>query len=423
VSHSIRIAHTKRRFVAAAFIAAAVVLALSAPVRAEDLKDRWYFGGNLAFLSTTDDIRSNAAILIGPLGDDGIPFTGDPNENQGCGGLNYCDPRPDNLLGRETTIEETFKVDFTAGYGLTSWLSPQLDASYYKGDVGPVDTYVRQATPRADVLGALSSVRVSSEVFPVQGGQLTQIPVSLTGIVRFRKDSPLNPYIGVGAGVIFAEMDGFEDVDALNDRLGKMRIREARNEFNEIIQTFSDRGVNPFIYPVSVNVQDAFEWHLTGGAEYFINDRFSLVFDARYTFADQDVRIDLAGEDQVNLNIWSEGLFREDGSQQMFSNGGDQANPTCGDLPLAWAIVSTQCNVVGGVLQNPSSTITCNPGDVIDFDGNGTVDRCYNKNIFTPATSPSGVQGFTEPAGKVVVQGGQINLTAFSVAIGARFHF
>src|SRR5262249_10337033 len=106
-------------------------IALTPPAHAEDLKGKWYFGGNLSFLSTTDSIRSNAGIIIGSLGDDGIPFTGDPNEDEGCVAFSnsnrpFCDPRPDDLLAREASVEETFKYDLTAGFGVTSWLNLQL---------------------------------------------------------------------------------------------------------------------------------------------------------------------------------------------------------------------------------------------------------------------------------------------------------
>jgi outer membrane protein with beta-barrel domain len=407
-----------------------LLLAVTGPARAEDLKSRWYFGGNLSFLSTTDDIRSNAGIIIGPFGDDGIPFTGDPNEEQGCTGAAthvFCDPRPDDLLARADSVEETFKYDLTAGYGLTSWLSLQLDASYFRGDVGPVDVFLRDSIPAASTSDptALNTVRRNEFVIPTQAGRLTEIPVSLTGIVRFRKDSPLNPYIGLGGGMIFSQMDRSPDVDRLNIRLTKMRIQDIRNELDDSIVTSSVGNLTadgrvPFTYPLAVNVQDAFEWHLIGGAEYFFNDRFSVVFDARYAFVDKAINLDMRGQDQINLAIFSEGLFRSNGSTKIFNSTGQAPNPLCSDSPNAPIKGASQ----NGCPVNPPAAqrVTCDPGAVGDFDGDGNQggtggpDFCYNAQIYTGT-------GLDGPRGYVVVQGGKIDLSGFSVAVGMRFHF
>src|SRR5262249_20192393 len=125
-------------------------LAVPLPAHAEDLEGRWYAGGHLSFLSTTDGIRSNAEIILGPFGDDGVPFTGDPNEQLNCSlSVTFCDPRPNDLLGRESSIEETFAYDLTAGFGFTKRLSLQLDAAYFKGDVGPVQVFLSDHFPVA----------------------------------------------------------------------------------------------------------------------------------------------------------------------------------------------------------------------------------------------------------------------------------
>lgn len=419
------------RPLALGLVTALVGLSLWAPVQAEDLKGKYYLGGNLSFLSTTDDIRSNSAIIFShQFGDDGIPFTGDPNELQGCSRTGtpsftndpFCDPRPDDLLARETAIEETFKLDLTGGFGLTSWLSLQVDASYFKADVGPIDVFLRDAFPvSSNPLNptALTTLRDRETVIPVQAGKITEIPVSLTGVVRFRKDSPLNPYIGVGAGMIFAEMDVGEDVASLNSRLASMRVRFVGNERGNDIpglrgtQPQSADGRVPFTYPVSVKVEDAFEWHLIGGAEYFLNDRISLVFDARYSFADQNLLIEMAGEDQVNLIIYPEPMFRQDGSLKVFNARAEAPNTLCSEAGPN-AIGCAGAGPFARVNPHSNQRFTC--PTVGDFDDDGRVDQCYNILNASP-------RGVTQPSGMVVVQGGKIDLTGFAVAIGARFHF
>lgn len=407
-----------------------VAAALTTSASAEDLRQRWYFGGNISFLSTTDDIRSNAAIIFtNNFGDDGIPFTGDPNELQGCGGTGqsfsndpFCDPRPDDLLARDNTIEETFRLDLTAGYGLTSHVSLQLDASYFKGDVGPMDAFTRETFPSADPIDPSRLVRFRDREkdLPLRVGEITEIPVSLTGIVRFRKDSPMNPYIGIGAGIIFTEMDIDPEVGALNNRLAALRIVDVGNENGRSITKPSDAalaaaGNIPFRWPATVEVKDAFEWHVVSGAEYFFNDRFSMVFDARYTFADQEVVIDLGGEDQVDLISFSEELFRSDGSVQIYNPLGQAPNTLCSQAgPTADGCDPNSAGFNGRVRPTGTSANCPTQGD---FDKNGQIDRCYGLN---PGPSQSGQRA---PRQVFVVQGGKIDLTGFSVAVGARFHF
>ncbi|HEY3176181.1 MAG TPA: outer membrane beta-barrel protein [Candidatus Polarisedimenticolia bacterium] len=403
--------------------------ALTAPAQAEDLRGRWYFGGHLGFLSTTDSIRSNADIIIGPVGDDGIPFTGDLNEEQGCVGAlstnTYCDPRPDDLLSRETTIEETVRAELDAGFGITSWLTFQLDASYFRGDVGPVDTFLRDHFPVSSgaTAGVLDRFDDRERIIPVQAGTITEIPISLTGIVRFRKDSPLNPYVGVGLGMVFANIERSNDVDELNNRIASMRIRGIRDEFNEPIgNPPSSQTVNgriPFQNALRVDVKDSFEWHLVAGAEYFFNDKLSLVFDARYVFADQYLELDLGGEDQINLLIFSEKLFRPDGSVQIFSYKGEAPNTLCADTGKPDGMGGTMyvgagCNNQPNGFVNPGISNCPTSGD---FDGDGQTDRCYGQNV---GESPSGIR---DPRGDVIVQGGRISLTGFAIATGLRFHF
>jgi opacity protein-like surface antigen len=411
-------------------------LLTTSSARAEDLKGKWYLGGNISFLSTFDDIRSNSNVIIGNFGDDGIPFTGDPNEDQGCldqsveSNSPFCDPRPDDLLSRESAIEETFRFEVTAGYGMTSWLSLQFDASYFEGDVGPIDTFVRQPFLGSNLPNNPPGfVGLEERTIPIQAGTITEIPVSLSGVIRFRKDSPLNPYVMIGAGMLFAEMDVSGDVGDLNARLDAARIRFARNEYNETLTPPEFQGENvdgtvPLLWPVNVNVEDAFEWHLGAGAEYFFNERFSMIFDARYMFANQSVNITLGGEDQVDYIIYSENYFRNDGSLKFFVNTAEAPNTACSDAVSRNADGSIAVDPNGIALDfgkgcsprgddAPGARVDCDStaagGSPGDFDNSGSIafdpDVCYKKNLYQADGA-----GADRPDGIFVVQGGKIDL-------------
>jgi len=434
--------HRRRKLIGGCAAVLAILCGASTLAQAEDVKGKWYFGGNISFLSTTDYIRSNAAIFIGDPGDDGIPFTGDPNEAPGCtaggsqgAGSVWCDPRPDDQLGREGTIEETFRLEVSAGFGLTSWLSLQLDASYFTGDVGPVDFFVRDAFPvDTDGIPPITLTRFADrEVTTViTAGEITEIPVSLSAIARFRKDSPLNPYVGIGLGRIFTDAETASDVDDLNARLSALRIKGIQNEVGGNLVDPADQplgveGRIPMSFPLTYDVEDAWEWHVSAGLEWFQSERFSLIFDAKYMFADSEVRLDLNGEDQVDFTIFSEKLFRPDGSLQSFSSDpSDAFNTPCsaaGRGPLGE--YAGGCHPDDNPLPNarvdpdhPRTGRMCPAVGDFDWDGHSD-DHCYNKQT----VAPSPIRQTRDPSGIAVIQGGSIDLTGLSVAIGVRWHF
>ena len=152
-------------------VAAALTLAFCAEVEAAG---RWYFQGGVSYSSTSDEIGSNAAIIYTQqFGDDGIPFTGDPNERTTCA-LNrgylypeqdpFCDPRPDDLLARAPSIEDTFGLSVAAGFLVTPRFAIQLDAGWVEADAADLrdtadrwDTYLSPPTPGVDGLPAIAS--------------------------------------------------------------------------------------------------------------------------------------------------------------------------------------------------------------------------------------------------------------------------
>jgi hypothetical protein len=145
-------------------------------------------------------------------------------------------------------------------------------------------------------------------------------------------------------------------------------------------------------------------------------------------FADQSIEIGLAGEDQVNFLIFSENLFRPDGSVRYFVNTGNAPNTFCSDTPLDSNPNSPTFGLpTGSGCVNPGNPappppdkrVTCQNGDIGDIDRGptypGDPDICYNNALYTAAGS--------RPEGQIVVQGGKIDLSGLSVAIGMRFHW
>src|SRR5262245_54477813 len=290
-------------------------LSLSSQALAEDTKGKWQFGFGISYYSTVDYIRSNADIALaeGVVGDNGLPSVGSVDE------------RPDINIQNEASIRDDFKLDFNASYGLTRWLALETGVSYMSASVGNIEFYTRNVhqgvTSQTNTLVSACGPDPSSpgncwqwtpqqpdeirnnNFLPV--GTITEIPIHLSGLIRFRPESPFDPYIGVGFGYIIADLSTGDD-------------------FNKVASGFSDPNFTVSVasegeftvngrcnregFPIGIdctefhpktleaNVSDTWEWHAIGGVDYYTSEHFSVYVDARYywTSGSVDIRTDRA---------------------------------------------------------------------------------------------------------------------------------
>ena len=309
---------------------------------AEDTKGKWQFGAGLSFMSTSDSIRSNADVAIAgeDFGDIGLPP------------VIFVDPRPDSNILNEPTIEDDFKFDFSASYGLTRWLAIEMWVSFIEAPVGNIEVFIDERTtfpgdgsPTRDAAGTVQACGptgtgtcftyrdqegvaevISNNTF-VPVGELTQIPIMLSALFRFRPESPFDPYIGAGIGYIFTDLDLSSEFQATSQEIASREIalacggeisfcggRDPATTVNGPTDAFRPEAL-------TAEVKDAFEWHVAAGVDYYLNERFSVYVDARYSWADGEVDIKSSDFHQVQVtatdagrlllatqNIWDEAV-------------------------------------------------------------------------------------------------------------------
>ena len=403
----------------------------------EAATERWYFQTGVSYFETMDEIRSNAAIIYTQqYGDDGIPFTGDPNEKTTCG-LNrgelypeqdpFCDPRPDDLVAREPTVGGSFGLDVAAGFVVTPRFALQLNAGWARSDAPQVDVFLEETFPVANDFGRYVNLRDRSASFPADTGMITRVPVSLSGVIRFPTDGSLSLHAGAGGGYLFTDIEVDEEVGSLNERLASLRIKSIGDERGTDFtpggfrDTFlQDEGRIALGREVSVESESGWFWHLTAGIEYRMTPTLGIVFDARYVVTSSTLAIEIGDEDQIDLITLPEVLFRPDGSLKIFSPDANAPNPFCGGLrgvPYGCidADIDTRVNPEGqrAGFPDPLPGVTCPANG--DFDVDGQIDSCYAKGIVAPS-------GRTAPVGFWVVQGGTVDLDYFSVGLMLRVH-
>jgi outer membrane protein W len=361
---------------------------------AKDVRRQWFFGGSLAYHTTTDAVANNASM--------------------------EGDPRPDDFAGRELALDDTIQFSLLAGYGFTSSFSVQLDTGWFEGDAGSIDTYLTKRYPaNTDVLNPfnLNATVTTTTSHPFTAGRLKQIPLGLTGVYRFRKDSAFNPFIGAGAGVIFMEFEPSDELFALNGRMERLRTTSVTDErgrevMPDLFKTqVGDDGGSLLYYGLTYDTSTAREWHLSAGLEYAMSPRVGIVAEVRYIKVDTPLRLNLNGrltffgrvdavevntgpEDQVTYHFIPEELYRPDGTLLIYNSSGLPPNPRIAGDPKGLRY-------------------RCDEDEVVDLNGDGQLDLCY-KDDDTPQD---------DPFGSLVVQGGEIDLSGFTVHLGMRWYF
>ena len=310
-------------------IPALVILASLVPLSqalAEDTKGKWQFGFGLSYMATVDYIRSNADLAIAET---------TRNPDGSLSSVGSVDERPDANLLNQPSIRDDFKLDFSASYGLTRWLALEAAVSYLEAPVGNIEFYDRNEHQGFAGNGGTSQPPVN-QCGPTMGGtcwdyqpnapdsiktntflpvgQLREIPIHLSGLIRFRPESPLDPYIGAGFGYIMTKLTTSNQFNEAAETISSLRVATA-SEGEFTVNNRCNReglpigqGCNDFTpEPLQAKIRNAFEWHAVGGVDYYATDHFSVYVDARYVWTSGaiDIRTDRAH--QVRFSIEDKG--------------------------------------------------------------------------------------------------------------------
>jgi opacity protein-like surface antigen len=370
-------------------ILALMLLACIIPVgmlRAEDTKGKWQIGFGLSYYSTVDYIRSNSDIAIA--------FQ-TATETGTLPGIASVDERPDENMLNQPSISDNFKLDFNASYGLTRWLAMEIQAGFMKSNVGNIEYYYSKAEVAyggdATVAGQARlcgpngdqacyqynlntpGATASNTFLPV--GEITEVPIMLSGLVRFRPESPLDPYLGAGFGYILANLKTGSEFNARAAEVASLHVTVAsEGEWTDSIRhdkVAPPPGFTPA--PLQATVNSGFEYHLVGGVDYYINDHMSVYVDARYVWSNTEVNITIDGAHQVRLGDFLPGKLQtlSVGSAAQPIYWEDKGIPGCADC-AGDGLYATEDSNGNGELDiqgciDPSSGAPCEGGTLYFF--------------------------------------------------------
>ena len=443
---------------------------------AEDVRGRWSFGLGVGFLSTLDDIRNNAAVL--ELVDPGLGFPDDIADDNPVEGS--IDLRNDDLLGRETEIEERQVYTMTIGYGLTSWLSLQVDLGYYEGNVSNLDT-LRISRRYADTdfdntfkLGdsdPLSTPLRDSSV-PIGIGNLEQIPVMVSAVVRFRKDSAFNPILGVGVGWIFTdfnESDAFRDMNREILRgFQRAQIFDGEVENRQIIEDGAGNLIASTTCklpqdPQVANAQEIFpdfacnpaaveayilDWD-ANVAPVLADTRRQLLEDFT-NLTPEEIEIEVAkyieAQRQAELEPRLESANRtfiptqpfvtaevDDGFAYQLIGGAEYHFNEHWSAYVLGRYLATDADLVVRIADNSNTVTPTNLSEPTTFETNEarffflSESNCnISGTVLDPCSQGLEISKNQQPSltnDEIFVQGGKINLTTFAIGFGVRYTF
>ncbi len=391
--------------------------------------ERLRLGSTIAFMSPTDKVRSHSSNFIvfrnitiasdirfePRVGPDGrvtlSPLPGGQDLGFRVTTDFIRDPRKDFGITADNNLEETAWLDLGAAYDLKSWkhgtLFLQLDAGYYRGEVGSIEVAVDIAeqpilNPVDQDLTADDPFANFQFIFP-RAGTLTQIPTSLSALWQFRPRSPLRPYVGLGVGYLRTSLDESSSLGAVNSQLAG--IGYSWSVRGELVSA----GILPAETITAEAVSEPF-WTAQGGLEYNINRNWSIYFSGKLIATDAHVKMRALGFQDFGIGIERTTQVddvpgigtAEDLLRRLLSLPVDEAVALINDI-----------NEVSPIpVENERSFFTSFPVQL------GTAVEIQIPN----PTDPNGPTSITRQS-KLFVRGGDLQLDSFSVGLGFRYRY
>jgi len=344
-------------------------------LRAEEVEKKFRLGFAIEGYNTSDQLHSpspNVRTLFFPNGD----FAD-----------SVFDPRNDSGAISDFGIQPQLGGVLSASYAFNRMWYMEASAGYRRGTVGNVEVQAE-----FDLTPIPTQQRFGFRIFNLDGGTITQIPLQVTGGIRFRPKAALNPYLCAGVGYTF---NSYEPSDEIN--LLSLRLDESVGGFRAISGTAS--GGEQFepaasfedLKGIEVDAQNAPEWHFGGGIEYSFKPKWVVYADARYTVHSGEFRMTVNGSNELGISVPAD--------QKRL----DEADALG---PFGTVQISNGGLIDGGSLEPL-------PGSPADTDCSLTPNACQ-------LTGPP--DGIPDP-GNYYVHAGNVRYDGASLRIGVKFTF
>lgn len=374
---------------------------VTAVAKAEDVEKKFRIGFGLGLYDTTDEVRSDSANFLRLL------------DSQNRVNVTFEDPRNDAAAIGSLQIESAPRATFTAQYAFTKLFVLEGAIGYQKGDVGSVEMQVQFSGENFNT----QRNNFNFQIYDLNAGTLTEIPLQLSALARFRPKATLSPYVGAGIGYVFTGFEPDSTFDQISQNLDRSTGGFAQLQQNggglSSPTSFTNMG------GAEVGVPDTFEWHLVGGGEFSVAKKWSVFLDARYVWASREFHIGFNGKDSIGVSV-PDGLKDQDSVFLTTPYGAFVIKPGLIDAGCSVPISAVQASA-GGQVTCAQDFCAANPQQctfVRTGTNNVTVSNDEPEIPVTLLQSDGALD-----SGLYYLKGGNIQYGGLSLQVGMRFTF
>jgi opacity protein-like surface antigen len=287
----------RRTYAFIALIAAACLLVASTTSsHAEEIESKWRLGFSLAGYNTTDQVHSasgNRRTLFFPDGEVADQL---------------FDPRNDSGALSDFGIESSYGGYLSASYAFTRMWFVEGSVGYRQGTVGNVELQAQfQGIPIP------ITQRFNFTVFNLNGGTLKQVPLQVTGGIRFRPKAAFNPFIDLGVGYTLNSYQPSAEINQLSRNLDQTTATFARLTGTLLGgETLNPEGPSSNLSGITVDAPNAPEWHFGGGFEFSFHSHWVVFVDARYTVYSGKFAMHVNGSSELGISVPGDRRFITD---------------------------------------------------------------------------------------------------------------
>lgn len=259
------------------------------PAVAEDISKKWRIGFAAGGMNGQDEIDSASAnqLVLFDQNRQVVALFEDPRDSSSVFGSLDLQPGPIATLSAQYAVNKIFVIEASAGYHKTDLGDIEMQAQFSGVPIDP-DFDFNFAT------------------FRIPAGEIERIPLALTAMARFRPRASFNPYVGAGIGYSIIGFETSDELNLLSQRMDASRGGLARvNDSFRFPPSLTVPSAAEFsdLEGAVVNATDTWEWHTVIGAELTVKNKWSLFFDARWTFSGRSVEIGFNGGDELGSSV------------------------------------------------------------------------------------------------------------------------
>jgi opacity protein-like surface antigen len=336
------------------WVAVVAALVAFANVRAEDVAKKFRLSFSAGGYDTQTEVKSDSANTLIILNEDGL-FTDA-----------IRDPRNDDAALGDLAIKPQDRVSLAASYAFNSIFVLEASVGYQKGDVGDVEM-------QAQLVGQSqipSTQEFLFDIFRFPAGEMSQIPIEVSALARFRPKAALSPYIGAGIGYRLVSFTASPQLNEVSSAL-----ESSRGGLATLSGFFGARGFSGVPEQLVRNFSgaeysapDSFQWQAVGGFDYAFSRHWTGFLDLRYVFASREFSLTFDGQKDFGNSV----------PNQIADEGDALSNASYGAIQIIDGGLVDAGRRVPAAGAPPDTDCAISPGScVFEYQPDGTPDPGY----------------------------------------------